>query len=167
MMKYSITFYCYKLEEETLSISISRKDDIYLLSEVYRTEHFDPHISTASYTKETSFRYYIPMLYHLMYTFTEFYKDNITDMPYPVDKLPPTYYITDIYNLQINTYILMANNAKIEMENSIVLYNNIIEDIKSKLNKAAFRLLTIKIEKENIKSLQTLCIVADLIVQFL
>lgn len=166
-MEYSITFYFYKLEEETLSISISRKDDIYLLSEVYRTEQFDSHISTASYTKETSFRYYIPMLHHLMHTFTKFYKDNITDMPYPVNKLPPTYYITDICNLQINTYILMANNAKIEMENSIVLYNNIIEDIKSKLNKAAFRLLTIKIEKENIKSLRTLCIVADAIVQFL
>jgi hypothetical protein len=61
----------------------------------------------------------------------------------------------------------MVNSAKIEMDNSIFLYNNIVEDIKSKLNKAAFRLLTIKIEKENIKSLHTLCITSNLIVQFL
>jgi len=167
MEEYSITFYCYKLEEETLSISISRKDNIYLLTEVYKTEYFDPHISTSLYTKEIPFRYYILMLHYLMYTFTEFYKDNTINMPYPVDKLPPTYYITAIYELQINEYIIMANNAKIKMENSIVLYNTIIEDIKSKLNKAAFRLLIIKIEKENIKSLRTLYIVADLIVQFL
>jgi hypothetical protein len=167
MEEYSITFYCYKLEEETLSISISRKDNRYLLTEVYKTEYYDPHMSTSLYTKEIPFRYYILMLHYLMYTFTEFYKDNITSAPYPVDKLPPTYYITAIYDLQINEYIIMANNAKIKMKNSIVLYDGIIEDIKSKLNKAAFRLLTIKIEKENIKSLRTLCIVADLIVQFL
>jgi hypothetical protein len=166
-MKYSITFYCYKLEEETLSISISKKNNIYSLTEVYTTEYYDPHMSTSLYTKETPFRYYISMLHYLMYTFTEFYKDNTTNVPYLVDKLPPTYYITAIFELQINEYIIMANKAKIKMENSIVLYNGIIEDIKSKLNKAAFRLLTIKIEKENIKSLRTLCIVADLIVQFL
>jgi hypothetical protein len=165
-MEYSITFYCYKLEEETLSISISKKNNIYSLIEVYKTEYYDLHMSTSLYTKETPFRYYIPMLHHLMYTFTEFYKDTI-NMPYLVDKLPPTYYITAIFELQINEYIIMANNAKIKMDNSIVLYNSIIEDIKSKLNKAAFRLLTIKIENSNIKSLRTLCIVADLIVQFL
>jgi len=166
-MEYSITFYCYKLEEETLSISISRKDNIYLLTELYKTEYYDPHMSTSLDTKETTFIYYIPILHYLMYTFTEFYKDTITSALYPVDELPPTYYITAIFELQINEYIIMANKAKIKMENSIVLYNGIIEDIKSKLNKAAFRLLTIKIEKENIKSLRTLCIVADLIVQFL
>lgn len=166
-MQYSITFYCYKLEEETLSIFISKKDNIYSLTEVYKTEYYDPHMSTSLYTKETPFRYYIPMLHYLMYTFTEFYKDIITNALYPVDKLPPTYYITAIFELEINEYIIMANNAKIKMDNSIVLYNSIIEDIKSKLNKAAFRLLTIKIEKENIEPLKSLCIVGDLIVEFL
>lgn len=164
-MKYSITFYCYKLEENELSIFISKKDNMYLLTETYRIEPLDA--SVSSYTKETSFIYDIPMLHYLMGIFGEFYKEVTTYMPYPVDKLPPTYYITDICNLEIDTYIIMADSAKIKMENAILLYNDIIEDIRSKLNKTAFRLLTIKIEKENIKCLQTLCIVGDLIVEFL
>ena len=53
------------------------------------------------------------------------------------------------------------------MDNSILLYNDIIKNIKSSLNKAPFRLLTIKIKNdENLKSLP-LCIVGDLIVKFL
>lgn len=164
-MKYSITFYCYKLEENILSISISKKDNEYLLTETYMTYPLDACI--PAYEKETLFIYYIPMLYYLLDIFDDFYKEHITYMPYTIDKLPPTYYITDICELSINQYIMMANNAQIEMGNSLILYNNIIEDIKSKLNKTKFRLLLIKIEKENIKSLQTLFIVSDLIFEFL
>ena len=88
-------------------------------------------------------------------------------MPYPIDKLPLTHYITNICGLSINNYILSATNAKIEMKKSIVLYHDIIKDIKSKLAKTKFRLLTIKIEKEKLKHLYTLCIAGDSIVQFL
>lgn len=164
-MEYSITFYCYKLEENELSISISKKDSIYLLAETYRTVPLDA--SFEEYTEETSFRHYIPMLHYLMDKFTGFYKDHTTYTSYNIDKLPPTYYITHICNLEINTYIAMTKIAKLNMENAICVYSTIIEDIKSKLNKAAFRLLTIKIEKENIKSLYALYITGDAIVQFL
>jgi hypothetical protein len=164
-MEYSITFYCYKLEENTLSISISKKDDIYLLTETYITNPLDT--SITSYTKKNTFIYYIPILHYLMNIFDEFYKENITYMPYDIEKMPPTYYITDICGLSVDRYITIAHSKKIEMDNAIILYNDIIENIKSKLNKAAFRLLTIKIEKENIKFLHTLCITGDLIVQFL
>jgi hypothetical protein len=163
-MKYSISFYCYKLEENELSISISKKNDIYLLTETYITYSLDT--SFPAYTKEVSFIYYIPMLHYLMNIFDEFYKENVTTN-YTFEEMPPAYYITDICGLSIDRYVEMVNSAKIKMENAIFLYNNIIEDIKSKLNKAAFRLLTIKIEKEKIKSLHTLCITGDLIVQFL
>ena len=164
-MKYSITFYCYKLEENELSISISKKNNEYILIKTYSTMPLDA--SFEEYTEETSFRHYIPMLHYLMDKFTEFYKDHTTYTSYNIDKLPPTYYITNICNLEINTYIAMTKSAKLQMENAICVYSTIIEDIRSKLNKTAFRLLTIKIEKENIKCLQTLCIVADLIVDFL
>jgi hypothetical protein len=166
MVQYDITFYCYKLEKNGLSISISKKDSEYLLIETYMTEPLDACISP--YTKEKTFIYYIPMLHYLMDIFVDFYKEHITYMmPYSIHKLPPTYYITDICGLSINEYITMTNDAQIQMENSILLYNNIIEDIKSKINKTAFRLLTIKIEKENIESLKVLCIVGDLIAEFL
>ena len=163
-MKYSITFYCYKLEENELSISISKKNDVYLLTKTHKTYSLDS--SFPVYTKKASFIYYIPMLHYLMNIFDDFYKENVTTN-YTFEKMPPDYYITDICGLSIDRYIEMVNSAKIEMDNSIFLYNNIIEDIKSKLNKAAFRLLTIKIIKENIKSLHTLCITGDIIVQFL
>lgn len=164
-MKYSVTFYCYKLEENELSISISKRDDRYLVTETHITRFLDS--CFPPYTKEVSFDYDIPMLHYLMEAFNEFYEEHITHMPYSIDKLPPTYYITDICGLSINNYILSATNAKIEMKKSIVLYHAIIKDIKSKLAKTKFRLLTIKIEKEELKHLYTLCIAGDSIVQFL
>ena len=165
-MKYSVTFYCYKLEENTLLISISKKDDIYLLTKTYSNISLD--CSHPSYTTEVSFIYYIPMLHYLMNIFGIFYKEHITDMGnYTITTMPPVYYITNIYGLSIDTYMEQVRHASLEMENEILLYNNIIEDITSKLNKAAFRALTIKIEKEKIKSLRALCITGDLIVQFL
>ena len=106
------------------------------------------------------------MLHYLIEAFNEFYEEHVTYMPYSIDKLPPTYYITDICGLSINNYILSANKAKLEMKNSIVLYHDIIKDIRSKLDKTKFRLLTIKIENEKLKHLYTLCITSDLIVQF-
>lgn len=164
-MKYSVTFYCYKLEENELSIFISKRDGSYLVIETHIMRSLDS--SLPPYTKEISFDYYTPMLHYLMGAFNKFYEEYITYMPYPIDKLPPTYYITDICGLSIDQYISSAANAKIEMENSIILYHDIIKDIKSKLAKTKFRLLTIKIEKEKLKHLYTLCITGDLIVHFL
>jgi len=164
-MEYSITFYGYKLEENELSISISKKDGVYLLTKEYCTYSLDS--CFPSYTENAQFIYYIPMLHHLMGTFHEFYTEHVTHMYASVVELPPTYYITDIYDLTIDRYIEMANAAKIKMDNSILLYSDIIENIKSLLDKALFRLLLVKIREENINSLHTLCIAGDIIVQFL
>jgi hypothetical protein len=161
---YSVTFYGYKLEENKLSISISKRDDSYLVTETHIINPLDS--SFPPYIKEVLFDSYIPMLHYLIEAFNEFYEEHVTYMPYSIDKLPPTYYITDICGLSINNYILSANKAKLEMKNSIVLYHDIIKDIRSKLAKTKFRLLTIKIENEKLKHLYTLCITSDLIVQF-
>lgn len=165
-MKYFIiTFYCYKLEENELLITLHKKDSTYFLTKTYNTDSLDSYC--PEYIKEYTFIYYIDMLNHIMHTFDEFYKDHITYMPYSVNVMPPDYYIINICGLSIDRYIERKNEANIKMENSILLYNCIIEDIKSKLNKAIFRLLTIKIAAENIQSLQALCIAGDAIVKFL
>lgn len=162
-MKYSITFYCYKLEENTLEISISKKDDIYVLTKTHRTHSYE---DSYKYTQDVSFIHYISMLHELMSIFAKFYKKYAIGA-YPITKMPLAYYITEMCGLSIDTYMERANHLSIKMENEILLYNNIIADITSKLNKAAFRLLIIKIKKENITFLHTLCITDDLIVQFL
>jgi len=165
-MKYSISFYCYKMEKNELLISISKKDGVYLLTETYNTYSLEmPYF--MDYTKEVTSICYIPILHYLMDTFSEFYKENITYMPYSFEKMPPDYYITDICDLSIDDYVDMVNRAKIKMENALLLYDEIQKNIKSSLEKAMFRLLTIKIENEKIESLRTLCITADIIVQYL
>lgn len=158
-MKYSITFYLlYELQAKTLSISISKKDDEYILTEIHSTESLD---TPRNFPKEEQFRHLIPMLQYLMDIFTKFYTDSISYNS--VDRLPPTHYI-DNYGISINRYIMMVNSAKIKMESSVILYNKIIKDITSKLDKAAFiELLKIK----NMKYSQILNIVADIIFKFL
>ena len=65
----------------------------------------------------------------------------------------------------------MTNLAKIKMESSVVLYNKIIKDITSKLDKAAFiDLLKIIIKNRRLlpdRHSKALLIVADLITSFL
>jgi len=165
-MKYSITFYCYKLEENELSISISKKDGIYLLTKTYETNNLEDYYPPL--IKEVSFIHYIPMLHYLIDTFDEFYKENVTCMPYSIKKIPLDYYLRDICNMSIERYTQLANEANIKMVYSKFLYNySIIKDIKEKINKAIFRLLVIKIQKENIKYLQALFICSDVIVKFI
>uniref|UniRef100_A0A6C0I1W0 Uncharacterized protein n=1 Tax=viral metagenome TaxID=1070528 RepID=A0A6C0I1W0_9ZZZZ len=167
-MKYSITFYCYKLEKKTLSISISKKDDKYILTEVYSTESLD---SPSKFTKEIPFIYCTSILHYLIGIFTKFYTDSISYIQqYPIDELPPTYEITN-YGISINRYIMMTSHAKIKMESSIILYNKIIKDITLKLDKAAFTdLLKIIIKNRRLlpdRHSKALLIVADLISSFL
>ena len=164
-MKYYINFYCYQLEENELSISISKKYGLYLLTKTYRTYSLDS--SFPKYVKNISFIRYMDMLRDLIATFNIFYEEKITHS-YRVETMPPHYFITEICNLSIDEYIKMKNSASIEMVYIKFLYNyKIVGDIKSKLDKAIFRLLTIKIGRENIESLRALCIASDIIVEFI
>jgi hypothetical protein len=167
-MKYSITFYYYKLEEKTLSISISKKDDKYILTEAHSTESLD---TPSKFTEEIPFMDCTSILHYLIDIFTKFYTDSISYIQkYPIDELPPTYEITN-YGISINRYIMMTNLAKIKMESSVVLYNKIIKDITSKLDKAAFiDLLKIIIKNRRLlpdRHSKALLIVSDLITSFL
>jgi hypothetical protein len=164
-MKYSIHFYCYKLEDNELSISISKKYGLYLLTKTYKIYSLES--SFPKYVKRVSFINYMDMLKDLMTSFDTFYKKNISHA-FSVEQMPPNWFITDICDLFVDEYIKLKNSASIEMVYLKFLYNyKIINDIKSKLNKALFRLLTIKIGRENIESLRALCIASDIIVQFI
>lgn len=149
-MKYTIILYNYKLEEYKLSINTSLVDGVSVLTTKYKENTYEG-IYLPEYTDIKYFINYIDMLYHILDIFTELYK-NVIFMNFETN--PPDWMIIDIFDLNINQFIKLKNTARVEMVYGNFLYHYTLEIIKSKINKAMFQLLIIKIKKENIKHLK-------------
>lgn len=146
VMRRNIIFYDYELSEFKIQFQITK-----LINEQYKLKikNFYENLQFAKinkYEETETFISYLDMMFNLLEKLFNF-RNNIYCIE-NFDFNPPAWKVINVFDMNVNTFIRLKDEKRIEMIYAKIIYNQTINLIERKIDKYIFYLIIIKLKNE-------------------